>query len=63
MFNINSSGPSNAVASGRYEWTEPLSPGIHTVKYRGKVHVNGPALRTDYSEDIIYNIGKGNGYD
>ncbi|HJS64378.1 MAG TPA: hypothetical protein VJ767_05920 [Nitrososphaeraceae archaeon] len=57
IFNTNNrSGPCNAVAAGRYVWTEPLSPGKHTVKHRGKLDVEGPAVENDFSEDITYNI-------
>lgn len=58
IFNINSSGTCNAVAAGRYVWTEPLSSGNHTVRFKGELHCAPPqeCIDTNYSEDITYNI-------
>lgn len=58
IFEINAPGNCNAVAAGRYVWTEPLSPGNHTVKFKGELHC-APAqecIDTVYREDITYNI-------
>ncbi len=58
IFEINNSGNCKAVAAGRYVWTEPLSPGTHTVKFKGELHC-APAeecIDTTYTEDITYNI-------
>ena len=57
IFNINNSGPCNAVAAGRYVWTQPLSPGNHTVHFKGKLRCTPPdCIDTNYVEDITYNI-------
>ena len=51
-------GPCNARAAGRYVWTEPLSPGEHTVQYSGELHCAPPGecIETNYKENITYNI-------
>jgi hypothetical protein len=57
IFKIDRSGPCNAIAAGRYIWTESLSTGQHTVHFKGNLHCNPPnCLYEDYMEDIIYNI-------
>lgn len=58
IFNIPNSNSCNAVAAGRYVWTEPLSPGTHTVHFKGKITCTPPpnCIDTNYSEDITYNI-------
>lgn len=59
IFNISQSGTCDAVAAGRYVWTKPLSPGQHTVHYKGSLHCSPPCLEEDYSEDMTYNITVG----
>jgi hypothetical protein len=57
IFNIPNSNSCNAVAAGRYVWTNPLSPGAHTVHFKGKISCTPPnCIDTNYSEDITYNI-------
>jgi hypothetical protein len=57
IFPIVSNGPCDAAIAGRYVWTEPLSPGKHTVSWTGKLHcVGGDCIDTDYSENITYYI-------
>lgn len=57
IFTIESSGPCDAAAAGRYVWTKPLTPGEHTVSWKGKLHCVGPnCIDTDYTEDITYKI-------
>jgi len=59
IFNIPNSKENscNAVAAGRYVWTEPLSSGTYKVHFEGKIQCNPPnCIDTNYSEDITYNI-------
>ena len=59
IFNIpNNSGPCNAVAGGRYVWTEPLSSNEkHKVQFKGYLKCNGSScIDPEYIEDITYNI-------
>ena len=57
IFNIPNSNSGNAVAAGRYIWTDPLSPGSHTVHFKGKISCAPPnCIDTNYNEDITYNI-------
>jgi hypothetical protein len=51
IFTITSSGPCDAAIAGRYVWTEPLSPGAHTVSWQGDLHCVGPnCIDVDYKE-------------
>lgn len=60
VFKIINPLPScEAVAAGRYVWTEPLQAGnTYTVHYSGKVRCTPPqdCLEENYNEDITYNI-------
>jgi hypothetical protein len=57
IFNINNPGPCDAVAGGRYVWTKKLSPGQHTVRFKGKLRCTPPnCIDTEYIEDLTYNI-------
>jgi hypothetical protein len=57
IFPIVSAGPCDAAAAGRYVWTEHLTPGEHTVSWKGKLHcVGANCIDTDYMEDITYKI-------
>jgi hypothetical protein len=61
IFKITSSGSCDAVAAGRYIWTEPLSPGEqHTVSFKGKLSCRSTppprCIDEEYNEDITYNI-------
>jgi hypothetical protein len=58
IWKINHAGTCNAVAAGRYIWTEPLSSGHHTVHFGGVLHCAPPeqCIETKYSENITYNI-------
>ena len=58
IFDIpNNSGSCNAVAAGIYVWTNPLSPGQHTVHFTGNLLCTPPnCIDTNYSENITYNI-------
>lgn len=58
IWKINHAGTCNAVAAGRYIWTEALSSGHHTVRFGGSLHCAPPeqCIETKYSEDITYNI-------
>jgi hypothetical protein len=57
IFTIVSSGPCDAAIAGRYVWTGPLSPGAHTVSWKGELHCVGQdCIDIDYTEDITYKI-------
>lgn len=57
IFDIKDQGPCDAVAGGRYVWTKPLSPGEHTVRFKGELHCTPPnCIDTEYMEDITYKI-------
>lgn len=57
IFNIPNSSSCNAVAAGRYVWTNPLSSGNHKVYFKGKIICNGSdCIDPEYNEDITYNI-------
>jgi hypothetical protein len=58
IFPIDSPGPCNAVAGGRYVWTDALSPGEHTVSFKGNLQCAPPTdcIDSNYMEDIIYKI-------
>jgi hypothetical protein len=57
IFDIKHQGPCDAVAGGRYVWTKALSPGEHTVRFKGKLHCSPPnCIDIDYMEDITYKI-------
>jgi hypothetical protein len=50
-------GPCDAVAGGRYVWTKALSPGEHTVNFKGKLRCTPPnCIDEEYMEDITYKI-------
>jgi hypothetical protein len=57
------SGPCEAIAAGRYIWTEPLEAGTHYVYFRGNLRCPQPGpvppvscIDSSYHEDIIYRI-------
>ncbi len=53
----SNSGQCNAVAGGRYVWTKKLSPGEHTVRFKGKLRCTPPnCIDTEYMEDLTYRI-------
>ena len=58
IFNISNSGQCNAVATGRYVWTHPLSSGNHTVHFRGRLLCTTPpdCIDVQYMEAVTYNI-------
>ena len=57
IFDIKDQGPCDAVAGGRYVWTKALSPGEHTVYFKGKLRCTPPnCIDEEYMEDITYKI-------
>jgi hypothetical protein len=59
IFKVNNSlDTCNAVAAGRYIWTEALSPGEYTVYYSGALQCGSAkeCIETNYSENITYKI-------
>jgi hypothetical protein len=57
IFTIKDPGPCDAVAGGRYVWTKKLTPGEHTVHFKGKLRCTPPnCIDTEYMEDLTYKI-------